>query len=298
VAWLLDLVPGGPARLVEVAVEHHKFSLGSASLDPALPSIWVVFLYGLVTNLQNFGIDQSYVQRYITARSDRDAAKSVWMGGLFYIPISALFLFIGTALFALYQTRPGLLPAGTKADAVFPFFISTELPAGIKGLLLAAICGAAMDSNLNCCATLVLCDIYKRYFRPRASERESMRVLHLTTLFFGAASTIAALAMIAVKTALDTWWQLAGIFSGGMLGLFLLGMISRRAGNRAAAAGVIGGVLVILWMTFSPAWTGALEPFRSPFHGFMTIVVGTVAILAIGSLVSCLGGKRQDQSSE
>jgi len=292
-AFLAFGLPEGPAQIFSIAAAHHKFSLGSASLNPGLPTIWVVLLYGFATNLQNFGIDQSYVQRYITARSDRDAAKSVWMGGLFYIPISALFLFIGTALFAFYQARPNLLPAGIKADAVFPYFISHELPAGVKGLILAAICGAAMDSNLNCCATLVLKDLYQRYFRPNASDREAMRVLHVSTLVFGAASTAAALAMIAVKTALDAWWQLAGIFSGGMLGLFLLGMISRRAGSRAAAAGVVAGILAILWMTFSPGWTGPPAALKSPFHGFMTIVVGTLAILLVGVLASLLSGKKE-----
>ncbi|MCP3997455.1 MAG: sodium:solute symporter, partial [bacterium] len=96
----------------------------------------------------------------------------------------------------------------------------------------------------------------------------------------------AALAMMSVKSALDAWWQLAGIFSGGMLGLFLLGMISRRARNPAAVTGVSVGVLVIVWMTFSPHWTGRLEPLGCPFHSFMTIVVGTLSILLVGLLAS------------
>lgn len=292
-ALILFGLPQGPAQVFSVALEHHKFSLGSLSPSLTGPTVWVVLMYGLTTNLQNFGIDQSYVQRYLTAKSDRDAAKSVWMGGWFYIPISALFLLIGTALFAFYQTQPQLLPAGTKADAVFPHFIATQLPPGVTGLLIAAIAAAAMDSNLNCCATLVLRDVYQRYLRPQASEREAMRVLHGTVLFFGAASTAAALAMISIKSALDTWWKLAGIASGGMLGLFLLGRLSRRAGNRAAQAGVASGVLVILWMTFSPKWQGPLLPFKSPFHDFMTIVFGTLAILIVGLAARLLQRKKE-----
>ena len=287
-------MPGGLPEIMRIAGEHQKFSLGSAGPSLTEPTYWVVLVYGLCINLQNFGIDQSYVQRYITARTDRDAARSVWMGALLYIPLSACFFFIGTALFAFYTAQPTLLPAGIKPDAVLPHFIRTQLPAGLAGVIVAAICAAALDSNLNCMATLTLCDIYRRYFRPEATERESMRVLQFATLGFGVLGTLTALAMIRVQSALDAWWQLAGIFSGGMLGLFLLGLLSRRAGSRAGAVGVAVGVLVILWMTLSPKWEGPLAPFRSPFHNFLTIVFGTLAILLIGfALAGRLDSRRR-----
>jgi solute:Na+ symporter, SSS family len=95
-------LPEGPGQLFQIAGEHHKFSLGSFSASLAAPTFWVVLIYGLFINLQNFGIDQSYVQRYATARNDAEARKSVWLGAMLYLPISALFLFIGTALFAYY----------------------------------------------------------------------------------------------------------------------------------------------------------------------------------------------------
>ena len=307
---LLARMPEGPGQILSIAGAEHKFSLGSLGPSLGLSTVWVVLAYGLVMNLQNFGIDQTYVQRYITAKSDQAARRSVWMGGLLYIPISGLFLFIGTALFAFYRAQPHLLPADIKPDAVFPHFIGTQLPTGLTGLVLAAVCSAAMDSNLNCCATLLLCDIYRRYFRPAASEREAMWVLRLSTLGMGILSTVVALAMIGARSALDQWWQWAGVFGGGMLGLFLLGLMSRRATNLGALAGAIIGVLTIAWMTVSPAWTEAywmtvlarcaavlrmtlsptwaagLARLRSPFHGFLTIVAGTVVILVVGWLVS------------
>jgi SSS family solute:Na+ symporter len=120
-----------------------------------------------------------------------------------------------------------------------------------------------------------------------------MRVLYLTTLVWGALGTGTALAMMQVRSALDAWWQLAGIFSGGMLGLFLLGRISRRARNPAAVTAVISGVLVILWMTLSisPQWPESLQHLRSPMHSFMIIVVGTLVILLVGLLVSRFPGR-------
>ncbi|MCC2672929.1 MAG: sodium:solute symporter [Armatimonadetes bacterium] len=284
-------MPGGLDEILRLAGTHQKFSFGSPGPSLTEPTYWVVLIYGLCINLQNFGIDQSYVQRYITARTDRDAARSVWMGALLYIPLSACFFFIGTALFAFYTAQPTLLPAGTTPDAVLPHFIRTQLPAGLAGVIVAAICAAALDSNLNCMATLTLCDIYRRYFRPEATERESMRVLHVATLGFGVLGTIAALAMIREKSALDQWWKLAGIFGGGTLGLFLLGMVARGAGNRAAIGGTLVGVVVILWMSLSPDWSGALAPFKSPFHSFLTIVFGTLAILLVGFLLSTRAAK-------
>lgn len=292
---LLTGMPEGPGQIFRIAAEHHKFSLGSFGLSLLQPTFWVVLIYGLTMNLQNFGIDQSYVQRYITARDDREAAKSVWLGALLYVPISALFFFIGTALFAFYQAQPNLLPAtlatDLAADKVFPHFIVKQLPVGATGLLIAAIFAAAMssvDSSLNCSATLVLCDIYRRYFRPRAGERESMAVLYATTLVFGALGTATALALIGTERALDAWWMLSGVFGGGMLGLFLLGQIARRATNAAAVTGVIVGLLAIVGMTFSPGWTNLPESYRSPLSSLLIPVIGTLAIFLVGLLVSRL----------
>ena len=292
---LLFGMPEGPRQIFRLASADDKFSLGSFGLSLAQPTVWVVMAYSLVMNLQNFGIDQNHVQRYATARSENDARRSVWLGALMYLPISAVFLFIGTALFAYYRAQPQLLPVGldpqARPDAVFPYFIHAGLPVGVSGLVIAAIFAAAQStlaSSLNCSATLTLCDLYRRYLRPRATDRESMWVLYVATLAFGVAGTATALVMIRVKSALDAWWELAGIFSGGMLGLFLLGLISRRANNAAAATGVAVGVLLIFWMSLSPRLQGDLAWLRSPFHNFLVTVVGTLAILMVGLLVARL----------
>lgn len=302
-------MPEGPQQLIVMANQADKFSLGSLGASVSESTFWVVLVYGLAINLQNFGIDQSYVQRYITAHSDQAAKTSVWMGAISYIPLSAALLLIGTALWGFYQVHPNLLPEGTKGDDVFPFFISHQLPAGMTGLVLAAICSAAMDSNLNCCATLYLCDIHRRYFRRHASEAECMWVLRASVLIMGALSTWAALLMIGAKSALDLWWALAGILGGGILGLFLLGLLVRRANGLAAGIATICGVAVILWMTWSPKCeefaktleerTDSLSQTISPIleafgrykytgHAFLIPVVGTVVILAVGTVLAFL----------
>ncbi len=295
-------MPDGPLQLFRIAAEHGKLSLGSFGPSLAQATFWVVLVYGLFINLQNFGIDQGFVQRYHTAKSAGDAARSVWLAALLYVPVSAFFFFIGTALFAYYTAMPEALPSelwakiaeGKAGDRVFPFFIVDRLPPGITGLVIAAIFAAAMSTlsgSLNGAATVTLTDFYKRFLRPAAGSRESMAVLYGGTLLWGVIGTGTALALSPLETStLDKWWELASIFSGGMLGLFLLGIISRRAGSPEAATGVILGVLVIAWMLLSKWEKLGFLPssFRNPLHNFLAIVVGTLTILLVGLVASRL----------
>ena len=189
VSALLWKTSGGLPAIVNTAAAEGKFSLGQFGPSLIADTFWITFIYGLVINVGNFAIDQSYVQRYVTAVSDREANKSVWITALLYVPVAALFFFIGTSLSVFYRQQPDLLGSITKSDLVFPHFIANELPAGLTGVVVAAIFAASMDSSLNSMATLTLCDVYRRYLRPNAGERESMRVLHLSTLLWGALGT-------------------------------------------------------------------------------------------------------------
>ena len=290
VAILVGGMPEGPTQLITIASDHAKFSLGSFEFDPYSASFWTIFIYGTFINLQNFGIDQSYVQRYQTADSLTTARRSLWFGALIYIPVSALFLLIGTALFAYYQAQPELLPealrAADAADRIFPHFIITALPIGITGLLIAALFSAAQSTvttSINASATVFLSDFYVRLIRPQANDREQLRVLRGSSVILGLMGTSAALLMMSIKSTLDVWWNLAGIFSGGMLGLFLLGALSRRAGSVQAGIGMAAGVLVLLWASLSNKldW-----PLANPLHAFMTTVLGTLTIFALGIALS------------
>jgi hypothetical protein len=176
-----------------LAHEHGKTGLGSFDLaDWSRETFWVILLNGVFVNLQNFGIGQNYIQRYITARSDREARRAVWFGGLLYVPVSLVFFFIGAGLFAYYAAQPDLLPAAYRepgmGDRVLPFFIVSELPVGIRGLLISAIFASAMSTvstSLNSSATIIYTDYYKRYFRRTAGEKESMRFPYAVSLLWG-----------------------------------------------------------------------------------------------------------------
>lgn len=300
-AILTFSMPEGPGQVFEIASANQKFSLGSFSASISESTFWVVLIYGLFINLQNYGIDQNFVQRYMTTSTDKKAKSSAMFGALLYLPVSLIFFYIGTALFSYYTAQPDLLPAELKipgtGDKVFPHFIVNGLPRGITGLLIAAIFAAGMSTvstSINSTATIILSDYYQRYFNKNASEKSEMKVLYISSVIFGALGVTISLSLVGVESVLDAWWSLASIFSGGMLGLFLLAFLSKKVRNIDAAVGVIIGALVIIWMSLSPLYftEGNLLAFKSPFHSNLTIVIGTMVIFLVGFILMKIFSKK------
>ncbi|MGQ9620194.1 MAG: sodium:solute symporter [Bacteroidales bacterium] len=290
--FLVFSMPEGPGQIFSIAAANNKFSLGSIKPDFTASTIWVVLIYGIFINLQNFGIDQNYIQRYLTARSDNEARKSALFGALLYIPVSLLFLFIGTALFSYYSAKPELLQQGITGDKVFPYFIFHHLPPGITGLLVASVFAAGMSTvstSINSSATVIISDYFRLSPDESGNEKKSMKILYISSSLFSIAGILIATAMVNVQSALDAWWKLASIFSGGMLGLFLLGFFSRKVNNSNAIIGVITGIIVIAWISLSPVvFNDSLQKFACPLHGYMSIVLGTTTIFITGFLASIL----------
>jgi SSS family solute:Na+ symporter len=302
-------MPGGVSKIIEIGQQDHKFSLGSFSMNFTESTFWVVLFYGFFINLNNFGMDQNYVQRYHAAASVKKASKSVWLCVWLYVPASLLFFFIGSCLYAYYQVHPEFIEAVKQqvagehsqmasalkpsdyADKVMPNFLVTKIPTGLVGLIVSAILSAAMStisSGMNSSATVFAIDIYKRYFKPDITDKQNLFVLHLGTVIFGLLGMGTGIAIIGVKSLLDTWWMLSGIFAGGVLGLFLLGLISKSSKNTEALIATIIGILVILWMTFSFLLPEKLAFLRSPFHDSMIIVIGTITIFLVGLLLNSI----------
>ncbi|HOU30640.1 MAG TPA: sodium:solute symporter [Bacteroidales bacterium] len=289
---LLFSMPEGPGQLFQIASLHDKFSLGSFKPDFTTSTFWVVFIYGIFINLQNYGIDQNYIQRYLTTRTDSEARKSALFGSLIYIPVSLLFVFIGTALFSFYTAMPELLEAGIAGDRVFPYFIFHQLPAGATGLLISSIFAAGMSTistSINSSATVIVTDYFRLSPDVKEHEKKSMKILYISSVLFSLSGILVGIAMINVQSALDAWWKLASVFSGGMLGLFLLGFFSKKVNNAAAVAGVITGIIVIAWISLSPVlFKGSLQKFACPLHGYLSIVLGTTAIFITGFTIGII----------
>ncbi|MFD2555211.1 sodium:solute symporter [Sphingobacterium tabacisoli] len=308
-------VPGGFKDIIDVGIAENKFSLGTLDFDFVNSSFWVVLLYGFFINLNNFGMDQNYVQRYHTASSPKEANKSVWLCVWIYVPVSLLFFVIGTCLYTYYMQHPELLATiklqaaseqlglgvqtpqvaalattlspADYGDKIMPHFMVYMIPTGLLGLIVSAILSAAMStisSGMNASATVFTEDIYKRYFNKDSSDTNSLKVLYIATVIVGVIGMICGIAMIGIKSLLDVWWTLSGIFAGGMLGLFLLGLISKKATNSDAIVGTIVGICVILWMTFSYLIPENMAYLHNPLHANMIIVVGTLTIFLFGNI--------------
>lgn len=287
-------LPDGFCAGVSSAFKAGKFSLGDFSLsDWTKETFWVTFAYGIFLNLQNFGIDQSYTQRYVAAKSDREAVRSMFSGAMLYIPVSLVFVAIGTLLWVWVGAHPGAVPAGVleKSDAVFPWFIVNRLPVGVSGLLVAAIIAAAMSTvstTLNSGATVLLEDYAKRFVKKPFAESSQVKFLRLSTVALGVFSVVVALAVMNVSSVLTTWWALQSVLSGGMLGLFLLGAFSRRTRSVQAAVATLVGIVAVGWMVFGSRLFGVPQFL----HVNLAMVVGTAALVLTGAVLPCLKTSR------
>ena len=275
----------GEVPLIYAAVDRGKFSLGSLELSLSLRTIWVMIIYGVTENLRSLLADQNYVQKYCSVPTEREAKRSIWIAMLIYIPLTAVFLYIGTTLFAFYSRGDELAQAGiVKGDEVFPYYIATKVPAGLKGLIVAAILAAAMstvDSALNCSATVLLLDFHKRYLNPDISEQASVLFLRLGTVVWGLLGTGAALLLIQAKSILDIWWQISGIFGGVLLGLFLLAVLRVRLRLWQGLASIGVSIAVIIWGTSARNLPASWQWAQCNLDGIIVGAAGTAVLMVV-----------------
>lgn len=321
---ILKALPEGMNKVVSIGLTDKKFSLGTFAPDFTTAGFWVILLYGFFINLNNFGMDQNYIQRYHTAGSSRGAARSVWLCVWLYVPACLLFFLIGTCLYSYYQLNPGEIESVKQravmekygnglsvqamknfaaalqpydyGDKVLPHFIVSKVPAGLVGLIVSAILSAAMStisSGMNASATVFSEDIYQVYFRKRVTDKQKLRILYGGTVCFGLLGMAVGVLLIGTKSLLDIWWELSGIFTAGMLGIFILGFVSKRAKNAEAIIATVVGIFVIGWMTFSYLLPDRYAYLRSPFNKNMIIVIGTLSIFLTGVLIANVNRRRR-----
>ncbi len=272
-----------PEFLIQKAFDENKFSLGDTSFSLSSRTVWVMIIYGITENIRNLMADQNYTQKYASVPTEKKAKKSVWFAMLIYLPLTAIFLYIGTALFAFYAGHP-IDPSIVKGDQVFPYFIATELPVGVKGLIIAAILAASMstiDSALNCSATVLYEDYYRKYFKRNPSEKDSMGFLRLSTIVWGVMGIVFALLLINAQSALDTWWQISGIFGGGILGLFLLAIFNVKISRTQGVISVIFSLLIIIWGTFLRDLSANYSWLECTIDPIIVGAAGTAGLVAL-----------------
>ncbi len=280
---------GGLMEIVKVGQQHEKFEILNMALDFTQPTFWVVVLSGFFSQLIVYSTDQSMVQRYLTTKDLQGAKRSIWTSTIVSLSIGWIYFFVGTALFAFYKKHPAeLLPAMQSTDAIFPWYIFSQLPDGINGLLIAGIFAAAMSSlssSMNSAATAYTVDFHGLF----KITRNALHVGRIATLVIGIIGIVIALmfATMDIKSIWDEFIKIIGLIVGGLGGVFLLGIISSRANGTGALAGlVISSVVQFLLAKYQPV------------HFLLFTMTGFVTCLISGYLASLMFPKHSKPIEE
>jgi solute:Na+ symporter, SSS family len=275
---LLHLVPGGWPAIHSVAAEAGKLQLLDFSFTFAKPfTFWAGLIGGMFLNTATHGTDQLMVQRLLVARNQRDSTTALLFSGLVILAQFTLFLLVGAGLWVFYRMLP---PAGQFAtnDHVFPTFIVEHMPRGIAGLLIAAILAAAMSNlsaALNSLSSTTMIDFYLRR-RPETSDGKRLALSRVATVGWGAVLFGLALASRYGGNVLEKGLSIASLAYGGLLGVFLLGLVTRRATQTGAIVGMLCGLAlnIYIWWAWKThiAWTWYVT-----FGSITTFVVGYLA---------------------
>lgn len=255
-------------------------------------TVWAAFLGATFITMATHGTDQDMVQRMLAAKNSKAGTRAVIVSGLLDFPIVIVFLFTGILLYVFYQYNPASLPADTPQLHVFPYFIIHELPNGIRGLLIAGLLATAMGSlstALNSLATTATKDWYQGVLKPEATERELLRCVRWGTAGFSL--------LLIIVGSITAWYvvhhpdvriiQIAlGIFGytyGSLLGIFLLGMLTRTRGNdRGNIIAMTAGFLVIAFLTelipLPSDWKQYIPEIAFPWR----VTIGTLVTFAVG----------------
>jgi SSS family solute:Na+ symporter len=277
-------VDGGFAGFIESGLADNKFKLVNLDFGRGsfmTLSIWVIVLGGIGQNISSYTADQAVVQRYMTTKDTRAAAKSIWANGILAVPGALLFFGIGTGLYAFYKSQPEKLDPTIQIDQIFPTFIGAELPVGIAGLIVAGIFAAAqstVSTSMNSIATTIVTD-FMRPFNACRSEKAYLNAARLLTFTMGVIGTLAGLLFISpeIRSLMEEYFKVIGMFMGALGGLFVLGVTTRKANGWGALVGIFAGVVVMItvWLM---EWA----------DGYLFATIGILTCLLVGYLASLL----------
>ncbi len=294
---LLFSIDGGISTVMTVASAHGRTGFGP--YDPNLKELtfWVMVINGVFYAIQKYGTDQTVVQRYLAARTDKGAINASILGILLTVPIWSLFMFIGTCLFVFYQSHS--LPSGIPADGVFPYFIFTQLPTGVVGLIIAAMVSAAicsLSADLNSLAAVGVEDYYRK-LKPTKSERSYVNAGKTLVLVSGIVSMLIALVYVKVgnEGVLGIIFTLYAIFSGGIVGIFLLGLLSPRVNTQGINIAIILCILFTAYAFLTSTEIGVgehkkllvdLGPYNFTHNKLMLGVYSHLVVMSVGYIAS------------
>ena len=292
IVWEL---PGGLGQIIEVAAQHDKFDVGSLGFNLNERTFWTVALLGIVSWLTMYSSDQNVVQRYLAAKSLKEARKATTIYSIVAVPTWAFFFFLGTCVFVFYSVHPDEHVGGLEADAVFPYFILTQVPVGITGLVIAGVLAAAMsslDSSINAISTVVTVDLMKPYLAKGREDRFYLRWARIVAIAASVVMILGAMLFSAInkESMNDVSWIVASVFGGCLLGLFMVGFFTTRIGNRAALFGLAGAITLNVYLGMNAA-NLLPQAITVPVHSYWTGILVNLAFLVIAGGVALVGGE-------
>lgn len=292
--YLFFLPPGGPSASLHEAWIHNKISLGTFAFDFSKKGFWVLTFYGLFWYLQKYTCDQTIVQRYLVAKSDREAIKGVGLGAVLCIPVWAMFLLVGSLTWSFYRLTHEAIPASiTKPDQMYPHFLATHIPAGLAGVIMASLFAAAMStisSDLNCLAVVGVEDFYVK-LRPGTSDRHRLMIGKLIVALCGLATLVVALLLATTAgAALGLYFAVTSIVAGGVFGVFFLAFLSTRANVRGVWVGIAAALLFTAYATLTSGKAKMVDLGRWNYgwNDVMIATIGHIIVIVVGYGASLL----------
>lgn len=288
-AFVIHLLPGGWEQFMNEGAAAGKFKLIETEFVPSVAlNIWAGVIGGAVFSMASHGADQLMVQRYLCAKSLKQARLALVLSGFVIAVQFLLFLGVGVGMYVLFQNKLFDDAAGRRPDEVFGLFIVTKLPIGVVGVLVAAVLAAAMStlsSSLNSSANAVVTDFY-RPLRPNHGERWYVLLSRIMTAVWGAAQMAVAYAAYQLggdKSVVEQVLAVAGFTTGLLLGLFLLGSMRRPVRSWAALVGLVVGFLAVLGVWLPSAFGSPLLawPWFAPVGAGTTVVTALALNAAV-----------------
>ena len=281
IAYILFNIDGGINEFANIAWNEQKFSFGSMDINLTAAVFWVIIIGNIFNRIGTMSTDQSVVQRYLTTRNEKETAKALWTDVAVSIPWAIAVFGLGTALFVFYKINPGLIDPAISNDEIVPFFIGQNLPSGISGIIIAGIFAASMssvDSSIHSSTTVLMRDFLHRRIDSK-SELRKVALARWITGGLGLLGTLIAIIMtfFDITSVWDIVLEFAGLFTGAMTGVFILGIFTTRANGKGAVIGtLISAIILLLVKNFTP------------LHFFLYSGIGILSSVAIGYLASFL----------
>jgi SSS family transporter len=247
---LLHLVPGGWPTIHAMGAAAGKFRVFDFSFNLTTKyTFWSGIIGGTFLTMASHGTDQLIVQRLLAARSQSQSKLALISSGVAILFQFSLFLFIGAMLYVYYQISPPATPI-TRSDTVFPGFVVAHMPHGISGLLIAAILAAAMSNlsaALNSLSSTSIVDLYARFF-PHSSDERRLKLSRLAMIAWALILFLLAILARNGGRVIEVGLSISSVAYGCLLGVFLLGVLTRSATERGAMAGMVCGFALNLYL--------------------------------------------------